>query len=387
MLTGSAGKHSTLTQLRTYLYRKHPMNPYTQHLDKIQVQSDLITWYARVKRDMPWRRMPNPYYTLVSETMLQQTQVAMVIPYFERFVALFPDPQALAVASEEALLKAWEGLGYYRRARNLQTAAQMIVDRGNFPDTHAEILTLKGVGPYTAGAIASIAFGIPAPAVDGNVFRVISRLCAIYDDIMKSSNRKVFEQVVSTLICHQDPSSFNQGLMELGATVCKPKSPNCSACPFVTYCKVYNGGLVSELPVKTKPVKQTHVQLAVGVVQNQQGQVLISKRASTGLLADFYELVQVECPTREQALATLTEHLGSSGYSISESVYIGQFKHVFTHRVWHMHAYAIGADAAPEPASHQVWIDMSQLGTYSLAVAHQRILEQWVGLRMGKAPV
>ena len=349
-----------------------------QHLDKTQVQTDLIDWYERVKRDMPWRQTVSPYYTLVSETMLQQTQVATVIPYFQRFVAQFPTPEALAAASEEALLKAWEGLGYYRRARNLQIAAQMIVERGYFPDTHAEILTLKGVGPYTAGAIASIAFGIPVPAVDGNVFRVISRLCAMFDDIMKGASRKAFEQVVSALISHSNPSSFNQGLMELGATVCKPTNPDCLACPFATYCKAYNQGLITELPVKTKPVKQKHIPLAVGIVHNPQGQVLITKRPATGLLANFYAFNQLEHTANEAPLDKLSSQLQSEGFALHDCQPIGAFKHVFTHRVWHMNAFAIQVVSAPEPTDAQVWVDLHNLGTYSLAVAHQRILTHYL---------
>ena len=356
------------------------MTTYTEHLDPAHVQQDLITWYQSVKRDMPWRRQVNPYYTLVSETMLQQTQVATVIPYFERFVAQFPTPEALANASEEAILKAWEGLGYYRRVRNLQIAAQMIVARGGFPDSHAQILELKGVGPYTAGAIASIAFGIPAPAVDGNVFRVMSRVCGIFDDIMKSSSRKVFEQVISQLISHSDPSSFNQGLMELGATVCKPTNPNCLACPFASYCKAYNEGLITELPVKTKPVKQKRVPLAVGVIQNPQGQILITKRPDTGLLANFYELVQMEHTSKEVAVEVLINQLSSDGFVVTGHQLIGQFKHVFTHRVWEMDAHVVRVSSAPEPAENQLWIAVDELESHSLAVAHQRIVAQWQGL-------
>lgn len=173
---------------------------YTEHLNIKAFQDDLINWYYKVKRDLPWRINRDPYRILVSEIMLQQTQVVTVIPYYERFMKLFPTTKELAEADDQTLLKAWEGLGYYSRARNLRESARMIEEMGGFPTTHEEILKLKGVGPYTAGAVSSIAFGIPAPAVDGNVFRVMSRVCCIFEDIAKAKTRKIFEAVVSGVV-------------------------------------------------------------------------------------------------------------------------------------------------------------------------------------------
>ena len=212
-------------------------NSYGQHINIQNFQKDLLAWYAQFKRDLPCRKTSNPYHILISETMLQQTQVATVTPYFQRFIAQFPTPEILANASEEVLLKAWEGLGYYSRARNLQASARLITELGYFPTNYKDILSLKGVGPYTAGAIASIAFSLPVSAVDGNVFRVIGRIACIYDDITKTKTRKLFEEVVAQLISHTHPGEFNQGLMELGATICKPTSPKCPDCPVRGYCR------------------------------------------------------------------------------------------------------------------------------------------------------
>ncbi|MFQ7057035.1 MAG: A/G-specific adenine glycosylase [Turicibacter sanguinis] len=247
---------------------------YIEHLNIEQFQKDLIDWYYIVKRDLPWRINRDPYRILVSEIMLQQTQVVTVIPYYERFMKLFPTTKELAEADEQTLLKAWEGLGYYSRARNLQESAKMIEAMGGFPTTHEEILKLKGVGPYTAGAVSSIAFGIPAPAVDGNVFRVMSRVCCIFEDIAKPKTRKVFESVVTDVISHEDPSAFNQGLMELGATICTPKSPKCLECPVQKHCQAFKQGIDDLLPVKTKANAQVKTKLVVAIVENQYGEYL-----------------------------------------------------------------------------------------------------------------
>ena len=193
----------------------------------------LISWYNDEKRDLPWRQTSNPYYIWVSEVMLQQTRVDTVIPYYNRFITKYPTMNSLATADEDELLKMWEGLGYYSRARNLQAGVREVVEKydSKVPENRKEISTLKGVGPYTAGAVLSIAFGIPEHAVDGNVMRVLSRLLLIEEDITIPRTKRIFEEVIMELIDHQDPSSFNQGLMELGATICTPR-PNAFSVPF-----------------------------------------------------------------------------------------------------------------------------------------------------------
>ena len=347
---------------------------YGQHINIQCFQKDILTWYAQFKRDLPWRKTSNPYHILISETMLQQTQVSTVIPYFQRFVAQFPTPEVLANASEEVLLKAWEGLGYYSRARNLQASARMITKLGHFPTNYKDILSLKGVGPYTAGAVASIAFSLPVPAVDGNVFRVIGRIACIYEDITKIKTRKLFEEVVAQLISHAHPGEFNQGLMELGATICKPTSPKCPDCPVKKHCKAQEDKVVEQLPVKTKPAKQVHVKWAVALIENTQGEFLIAKRPSTELLANFYVFKQIEYANEKAVATMLTEHLMCEGYQVQQIYALGSFKHVFTHRIWSMAAFHVKVNAAPQAQPNEQWVARDSLKDYSLAAAHLKIL-------------
>ena len=353
---------------------------YTEHLDIKAFQDDLINWYYKVKRDLPWRINRDPYRILVSEIMLQQTQVVTVIPYYERFMKLFPTTKELAEADDQTLLKAWEGLGYYSRARNLRESARMIEEMGGFPTTHEEILKLKGVGPYTAGAVSSIAFGIPAPAVDGNVFRVMSRVCCIFEDIAKAKTRKVFEAVVSEVISHEDPSAFNQGLMELGATVCTPKSPKCLECPVQKHCQAFKQGIDDLLPVKTKANNQVKTKLVVAIVKNQHNEYLVNKRPETGLLANFYEFLSFEYAGEKEPKELLLEKLSPICEEVKNIESIGTFTHVFSHRIWEMESYFVNVktgytDEIAEDSN--MWIGDKQLHDYSLVAAHQKILKEF----------
>jgi len=209
-----------------------------EEIYKQKVRNALVNWYLEEKRDLPWRKTNDPYKIWVSEVMLQQTKVETVIPYYERFIKKYPSLEALASAEEEELLKQWEGLGYYSRARNLQAGVREVVEAYNsqVPTSREEISKLKGVGPYTAGAVLSIAYGVPEHAVDGNVMRVLSRILLIEEDIAKPKTKKIFERAVMELIDKEDPSSFNQGLMELGAVICTPTKPKCLLCPVREYC-------------------------------------------------------------------------------------------------------------------------------------------------------
>ncbi|MEQ9216575.1 MAG: A/G-specific adenine glycosylase [Cyclobacteriaceae bacterium] len=213
--------------------------------------SSLISWYSKAKRELPWRSTKNPYNVWLSEIVLQQTRIDQGLPYYQRFVESFPDITALANASEETVLKHWEGLGYYSRARNLHATAKYISDQlnGKFPEQYSELLKLKGVGPYTAAAIASICFDEAAPVVDGNVFRFISRFFGISDDISQAKTRNVFLKVLNELIDREQPGEFNQAIMEFGATVCKP-SPDCEHCIFCQECYAYQHKAQKHLPVK-----------------------------------------------------------------------------------------------------------------------------------------
>ena len=356
------------------------MDSYVKHLEIELFQKDLITWYEGVKRDLPWRINKNPYRILVSEIMLQQTQVATVIPYYERFMTLFPTTKELAAADEETLLKAWEGLGYYSRARNLQESSKMIEELGSFPSTKDEILKLKGVGPYTAGAVGSIAFDLAVPAVDGNVFRVISRICCIFEDITKARTRNLFENVVSKLISYEDPGAFNQGLMELGATICKPKSPKCMDCPLQRYCLAYEQGIDDLLPVKSKNGKQKLIKYVVGIIQNQYGEILIDKRQNQGLLANFYEFKNMEYNGDLEPKELLKTELNKRGYEVKEISFVGEFKHVFSHIIWEMESYYVNVDvnlgkSESIEESQSLWVKDEFLKDYPLVVAHSKIFE------------
>jgi len=282
---------------------------------------ELLQWYRANKRDLPWRKNHDPYRIWVSEVMLQQTRVDTVIPYYERFMDKFPTAIALAEAPEEEVLKCWEGLGYYSRARNLQAGAREVVERHNgiVPDDKVAVSALRGVGPYTSGAIMSIAFNRPEPAVDGNVMRVLSRYFCLEDDIAKPSTRIGIEKLASSLIPEGAAGDFNQGLMELGALVCTPKSPGCLTCPVMEHCEGRMAGKEHILPIKTKakpPRPETRVATLIAGTGSREGQVLVRQRAASGLLAQMWEIPHVLAPTpagAEAPNATETKKPGRGG--------------------------------------------------------------------------
>jgi A/G-specific adenine glycosylase len=263
-------------------------------LDAAGVRRRLLRWYQANKRDLPWRRTRDPFRIWISEIMLQQTRVAAVIPYYERFLALFPNASALASAKEQTLLAAWAGLGYYSRARNLQKAARTILDLPEFPRDYAALRDLPGVGDYTAAAVASIAFGMPHAVLDGNVLRVLSRLVSERGDIKSGIVRKRLRAVAEELLDRKRPGEFNQALMELGATVCLPRQPLCGACPIRLECQARLQGLENQLPLSAaRPIAQLH-QKHLLVIQ-KAGRLLVWQRpAKSPRLAGFWELPEPE---------------------------------------------------------------------------------------------
>ncbi|MGM7637518.1 A/G-specific adenine glycosylase [Bacillus sp. Hm123] len=342
-----------------------------------QFQHDLISWYQAEKRELPWRKDQDPYKVWVSEIMLQQTRVDTVIPYFNNFVDKFPTIEALADAEEEAVLKAWEGLGYYSRVRNLQTAVREVKEQysGKVPNTKEEISSLKGVGPYTSGAILSIAYGVPEPAVDGNVMRVISRILSIWDDIAKASSRKIFEEAVRQLISKEDPSSFNQALMELGALICTPTSPSCLLCPVRDHCHAFHEGVQQELPVKTKKKNMRHVHLGAAVIATDEGDVLIQKRPETGLLANLWEFPNVELsgagnPKMELELFFCQEY-GIDVELQAES--IAKIQHVFSHLTWDIDVYYGKVQKSSVTKEKSQWVKKGEVERFAFSVSHQKI--------------
>ena len=300
----------------------------------------LLKWYDANKRTLPWRDQKNAYYTWVSEIMLQQTRVEAVKPYFTRFVQELPDVAALAACPEERLMKLWEGLGYYSRVRNMQSAAIQIVEQynGRLPGDYKALLGLKGIGSYTAGAIASIAFGIPVAAVDGNVLRVVSRLCASYDDIANTATKKKTEAMLTEMIPKDRPGDFNQAMMELGAVVCVPNGmPKCEECPLSEKCKAFQQNIISELPVKASKKARTIEERTVLVIQDGNC-TAIGKRPSRGLLAGLYELPNYEGYLSREEVLEKVEQMGLEPLRIEA---LPDAKHIFSHIEWRMQGYLI----------------------------------------------
>lgn len=305
-----------------------------------KVPAPLLAWYDSARRHLPWREEVSPYRTWVSEIMLQQTRVSAVIPYFERFMAALPTVEALASAEESQLLALWQGLGYYSRARNLQKAAKVIVNNfgGKFPDNYEQLLTLPGVGEYTAGAIASIAFSRPVPAVDGNVLRVAARLTDCSDNILNESVRRRFREELSQVIPHGRPGDFNQALMELGALVCLPNGePKCSECPCRDFCLACERGHQMTLPVREKPMGKRKEQKTVFILR-RDGSEAVRQRPQEGLLASLWEYPNVIGALDEQAAA---KQLADWGIVPHKWLKTAHKKHVFTHIVWEITVYTI----------------------------------------------
>lgn len=308
-----------------------------------RIAAPLLAWYDNGRRILPWREDPTPYHVWISEIMLQQTRVEAVKPYYDRFLQALPDIESLAATDDEKLLKLWEGLGYYNRARNLKKAAQILVSEygGQMPDEYEKILSLPGIGSYTAGAIASIAFGKPHPAVDGNVLRILSRLRADDRDILQANVKKSVEEELLDVMPADRPGDFNQALMELGAMVCIPNgAPKCDLCPWNRLCLARVEGRTAELPQKAKKKPRSVEEKTILVIQDGE-RIVLRKRPEKGLLAGMYEFPSMEgyC-SEERALAYLRK-LGFSPLRIRK---LPPAKHVFTHKEWHMKGYLVRVD-------------------------------------------
>ena len=318
------------------------------NFDLRQLVEPLQSWFQDNARVLPWREKPLAYYVWVSEIMLQQTRVEAVKPYFDRFIRELPDVEALAECPEDKLLKLWEGLGYYNRVRNLKIAANQIMDEydGQIPMEYEALLKLKGIGHYTAGAIASIAYGKAVPAVDGNVLRVISRVTADDSDIMKQSVRSHMEEKLLEVMVDANskviPSIFNQALMELGATVCVPNgAPHCERCPWCSICEARRQNRIEELPVKAKAKSRKIEERTVFIIKDGD-KVALHKRPKTGLLAGLYELPNTEGHlTEEEAVA----YIKRQGYEPIRIQPVCAAKHIFSHVEWHMKGYVIFLEA------------------------------------------
>ena len=307
----------------------------------------LLDWYDYNARILPWRSEPTPYHVWISEIMLQQTRVEAVKKYYDRWMEVLPDVKALSEVPDEELMKLWEGLGYYNRARNLKVAALQVMQEfdGKIPADYSKLLSLKGVGEYTAGAIASIAFGIPEPAVDGNALRIFSRILAEDGEINKASVKKKISQEVRRVLPKERPGDFNQALMELGAVVCVPNGPaRCMECPVAALCKAYHHGTVDEFPVKAPKKKRTIENRTVLVIQDGE-RTAIHKRPQEGLLAGLYERPNVEGHlSMDEALQKVKE-MNLEPLHIET---LPEAKHIFSHIEWRMIGYRIRVSSLEE---------------------------------------
>ncbi len=323
-----------------------------------KIAEPLLKWYDKGRRILPWREDPQPYYVWLSEIMLQQTRVEAVKPYYDRFIQNVPDIQALAEMEEDKLVKLWEGLGYYNRVRNLQKAAKVIVKEheGKMPSEYESLLELPGIGSYTAGAIASIAYGKAVPAVDGNVLRVLSRLRMDGEDILSKKTKTRVEKELRELIPVNRPGDFNQALMELGAMVCLPNGePKCGECPWEALCQAHHMGKTAEFP-KKKAKKARKIEEKTVLVIQDEDRAAFRRRPEKGLLAGMYEF-----PVLEGRLAEgkVLEILGQMGLKVLRIRPIGEAKHIFSHKEWHMVGYAIKVDELERPEKpefRQDWI-------------------------------
>ena len=308
-----------------------------------EMREPLIRWYRENRRDLPWRQQPSPYHVWVSEIMLQQTRVEAVKPYYQRFLSALPAVRDLAEVPEDQLLKLWEGLGYYNRVRNMQKAARQVMADygGEFPVTYEGIRSLAGIGSYTAGAIASFAYGLPKPAVDGNVLRVIMRLTGDDSDIMKQSTKKQVEEKLEPMIPADAASDFNQGLIELGALVCVPNGqPKCEACPLARMCRARMEGRIEELPVKTR-AKERRIEERTVLVFRDGEKTAIGKRPDKGLLAGMYELPNYPGHMSRKEVAAYSKEIGLMPVRIKK---LPDAKHIFSHVEWHMTGYEVRVD-------------------------------------------
>ena len=337
----------------------------------------ILSWYDQGHRDLPWRRTQDPYRIWISEIMLQQTRAETVVSYYERFLARYPTVQDLTSAPEEELLKAWEGLGYYSRARSLQKAAKEIVARygGQLPADLEKLRALPGIGDYTAGAIASIAFGIPAAAVDGNVERVLCRWDAITDEVGTPAVRRQIAARAQALVPRDRPGAFANAMMEMGATMCTPKNPKCLLCPVREGCMGFAQGIAQELPHKAKKKAQRVENRAVLLVFCEN-RVLIVKRQEKllGGLFVFPDVLEESDPAR------LCQALEALGIRAAYDEKLGHARHVFTHLIWEMDVHAVVADEMTQVPGGQ-WVSRQELAALPLPTA-VKAARQWAMERL-----
>ena len=345
----------------------------------------LLDWYTHNARDLPWRCANSPYRTWVSEVMLQQTQVDTVIPYFIRWMAAFPEIASLAEADEQAVLSAWEGLGYYSRARNLHRAARLVMEdhSGQLPPSSAALQRLPGIGPYTAGAIASIAFGEDVAAVDGNIRRVLARLFNISVPVRSAEGEARVQALAQGHLPSGRAGDYNQALMELGALVCRPKNPDCGQCPVAEWCQAHQLGLQAERPVTAPRKKTPHLTVTAAVIR-QDGRVLLAQRPPDGLLGGLWEFPGGTLEKEDAGLqACLQREIREElGVDIEVGEHLGRYEHAYTHFRITLHAFlcVLPPGNSPQPMESQAlaWAGLADLPDYPMGKVDRLIARQLI---------
>lgn len=350
----------------------------------LYIAEPLLAWYDANKADLPWRGAP-PYHVWLSEIMLQQTQIDTVIPYYERFLQAYPTIHELAAAPLDDVLKQWEGLGYYSRARNLHKTAKIVSQdmNGEFPRTAEELKALPGIGAYTSGAVASIAFGESVPVVDGNVIRVLSRLCDIDEDVTQTSTKNKFWAIATDLVPEKRAGDYNQALMELGQKICTPRNPSCAECPVQSQCQAFANGTQEDRPVKKKRAPTPHYDVAAGLIRNDAGKLLIAQRPNDGLLGGLWEFPGGKQEKGETIQDCLKRELQEElAIDVEVGKFFVQVKHAFTHFKITLYAYEcryLGAmDGYDEPqaieAQAWAWVTEDELDNYSFGKADRDVI-------------
>lgn len=337
----------------------------------LNIAEPLLQWFAQHKRELPWRQDRQPYHVWISEIMLQQTRIEAVMKYYQRFMQALPSVESLAAVDDDVLLKLWEGLGYYSRARNLKKAAQTIMQDygGVFPDCYSQLRKLSGIGDYTAGAIASLCFNERVPAVDGNVLRVMSRLTGSRENVLLPETKKTVTALLQKMI-PPEAGAFNEALMELGETVCLPNGePDCLHCPLREQCTAFREQLTAELPVRIKQQKRRSEHKTVLLIVAPDGSIALEKREQKGLLYGMYQLPNAEGFLEEEAILVLLRDWGLTPKTVS---FLREAKHVFTHIDWFMRGCRV---AVGQTSDRFIWVTPGELRSdYALPTAFQKLL-------------